>query len=94
MQERELLESCFDETIENENQRKKKYFVWLVLGILGGGFYLLILLFGNSSWSVLSNLKKEKMQLESEVLRLQNENVDLQKIIFELKGLEPANSEE
>ncbi len=94
MQERELLEHCFDETLELERGRKNRYRIWIALGALGLGLYLFVLLFGSNSWTVLSKLREEKLELESQVLQLQDENVDLQKIIFELKGLEPSGSEE
>lgn len=60
---------------------------FLIAGILG--IYVYFLLFGDNSYEVLSKLKKQKMQVEDQVLSLQNENVELQKVIFELRGLEP-----
>lgn len=68
-------------------------FWWLiVLGIVGG-FYIYFFFFGDNSLSVFLKLKDQKFRIESQVAGLQNENVELQKVIFELKGLEP-NSEE
>lgn len=64
-------------------------FLSLVLLICLLGVYFGNLLFGNNSLSVLLNLKDKESQMRQEVDRLMHENANLQKELFELKGLEP-----
>lgn len=64
-------------------------FLSLVLLICLLGVYFGNLLFGNNSLSVLLNLKNKESQMRQEVDRLMHENANLQKELFELKGLEP-----
>ena len=86
MQERASLEEIFEGVEE-----KKGYGRNIILGVLGLGIlgYVLYLLFGHNSWEVLLKLRNQKKELEARVEKIQHENVELQKIIFELKGLEP-----
>jgi len=60
-----------------------------LIGILLFGVYMGILLYGENSLSVLSQLrdKKESLLNQEKVLKLQNQK--LQKKYFELKQLEP-----
>ena len=51
--------------------------------------YSVLLLFGNASLHTLLSLKKQQEKLIQEVDSLQNQNAQIQKDIFELKGLEP-----
>lgn len=94
MQEKEQLDSVFDELREEEKTTSKKKKIILALCFIGALIYLLFLLFGSNSWSVLIGLKREKSKLEERVEKLRGENVELQKKIFELKGLEPSNEEQ
>lgn len=56
-------------------------------------YYLFTLIWGSNSYEVYQALKVEKKALQKEVGELESKNVELQKIIFELKGLEPAKEE-
>lgn len=87
MQERASLEEVF-EGVE-EKKGKGRYILLIVLGF-GILSYILYLLFGNNSWEVLLKLRTQKKELETRVEKIQHENVELQKVIFELKGLEPV----
>ncbi len=64
-------------------------FLSLVLLICLLGVYFGNLLFGNNSLSVLLDIKDKESQMREEVNRLMHENANLQKELFELKGLEP-----
>lgn len=94
-QDRELLEEMF-ENLKDQTQEKTGRKKGIVLGVFCSlciGLYLFFLLFGNNSWSALLKLKTRKTESQEQVKRLQEENVSLQKIIFELRGLEPINEE-
>ncbi|MBD5166146.1 hypothetical protein [Helicobacter sp.] len=64
-------------------------FLSLVLLVCLLGVYFGNLLFGNNSLSVLLDIKDKESQMREEVNRLMHENANLQKELFELKGLEP-----
>lgn len=53
------------------------------------GLYVANLLFGKNSVEVYNSLKNKKIQLETEIRKLQLGNAKLQKEYFELKNLEP-----
>jgi len=59
------------------------------IGILLFGIYVGILIYGENSLTVLSQLKEKKQRLLKEGIALKNENQKLQKEYFELKQLEP-----
>ena len=65
--------------------------VWFVLfGILVGiGLYLGYLLFGNNSVEVLVRLKAQKNALINDSKMIESQNANLQKQIFEIRGLKP-----
>lgn len=65
--------------------------VWFVLfGILVGiGLYLGYLLFGNNSVEVLVRLKAQKNALVNDSKMIEEQNANLQKQIFEIRGLKP-----
>lgn len=91
-QMKEDLEELFSQEDEVKTSKKlwffgKRALFFCILGIIG--VYIYSFFFGDNSLGVLSKLKKQKSQIEDQVLSLQNENVELQKVIFELKGLEP-----
>lgn len=67
------------------------YRVWFVLfGILVGiGLYLGYLLFGNDSVEVLVRLKTQKNALINDSKMIESQNANLQKQIFEIRGLKP-----
>jgi len=56
----------------------------ILLGIFLFGLYVGVLLFGENSLEVLNGLYREKDQLKTEKMRLQQENQKLQKQYFEL----------
>ena len=64
-------------------------FLSLVLLVCLLGVYFGNLLFGKNSLSVLLDIKDKESQMREEVNRLMHENANLQKELFELKGLEP-----
>lgn len=94
-QDRELLEGVFEGLKEEKQGRgeKRQMIILSIIFALCAGSYLFFLLFGNNSWSALLEIREQKAKLEERAQRLQRENVDLQKIIFELKGLEPTHEE-
>lgn len=61
----------------------------LILLICLIGIYFGNLLFGSNSLSVLLELQDKESKMSEEVNRLMHENANLQKELFELKGLEP-----
>ncbi len=54
------------------------------------GVYLGVLVYGENSLTVLSDLKQEKKDLLIEAKELKSENQRLQKEFFELKQLQPG----
>lgn len=94
MQEKELFDEYFLQSFKQEIDKKRKQRIFLVFLSLLFGVYAFFLIFGNNSFVVLKQLKKEKIKLDNETMKIQRENVELQKIIFELKGLEPNGVEE
>jgi len=59
------------------------------IGILLFGIYVGILIYGENSLTVLTQLKEKKQRLIEEGKSLKNENQKLQKKYFELQQLEP-----
>ena len=64
-------------------------FLSLILLVCIAGIYFGNLLFGSNSLSVLLTLQNKKNQMQEEVKHVMKENAELQKELFELKGLEP-----
>jgi len=60
-----------------------------LIGILLFGVYMGILLYGENSLSVLSQLEDKKKSLSTKEVELKVKNQKLQKQFFELKQLEP-----
>ena len=60
-----------------------------MIGILLFGIYVGVLIYGENSLTVLSQLKEKKHNLIYEARRLNKENQTLQKEYFGLKQLEP-----
>ncbi len=60
-----------------------------VIGILLFGIYVGVLIYGENSLTVLSQLQEKKHNLIYEARRLNKENQTLQKEYFGLKQLEP-----
>ncbi|ANV98792.1 hypothetical protein BBW65_07505 [Helicobacter enhydrae] len=63
--------------------------VIIVCGVFWIGWYATELLYGNYSRQILQELREQEQYLKQKVNQLQAQNVKLQKVIFELKGLEP-----
>jgi len=66
-----------------------KTILFTLIGILLFGVYMGILLYGDNSLSVLSQLKEKKSKLLQEERALKQQNQKLQKRFFVLKQLEP-----
>jgi len=66
-----------------------KTFLVTALGILLFGIYIGVLMYGENSLSVLTQLKEKKQKLINEKRAIKVENQRLQKEFFELKQLEP-----
>ena len=64
----------------------KKFFILFVVVILLGT-YLGVLLYGTNSLEVLFGLQDYENYLQDEVVRLKNENAQLQREYFELKEI-------
>ena len=64
----------------------KKFFILFVFVILLG-IYLGVLLYGTNSLEVLFGLQDYENYLQDEVVRLKNENAQLQREYFELKEI-------
>ncbi|RDU69426.1 hypothetical protein CQA62_01905 [Helicobacter cholecystus] len=81
--------------IQEKKLFNKKY-IYIFLGVVLAGifsYYLFSLIWGTNSYEVYQALRAEKKALQQEVVELESKNVELQKIIFELKGLEPTKEE-
>jgi hypothetical protein len=66
-----------------------KAFLITALGILLFGVYVGILMYGENSLTVLTELKEKKQELLKEKRAIKIRNQKLQKEFFELKQLEP-----
>ena len=63
-----------------------KFFVLLFI-VISFGVYVGVLLYGSNSLEVLFGLQDYETYLQSETLRLKNENAELQREYFELKEI-------
>jgi len=66
-----------------------KTFLVTIIGILLFGMYVGVLMYGENSLTVLTQLKEKKQSLVQEEKALKVANQRLQKVYFELKQLEP-----
>lgn len=89
MQNEELFEE-----IDNTQSVTQKYlglslnkFFILFAIVVAFGIYAGILLYGTNSLEVLFGLQEYETYLQSETLRLKNENAELQREYFELKEI-------
>ena len=62
-------------------------FLLLLVIVLFSGVYIGILLFGENSLEVLIGIQDYQIYLQDEIMRLKNQNADLQKEYFELKEI-------
>ena len=95
MNEKEILDSFETKTGRAISQGLKstiKMITFIVLTILLG-IYFGNVIFGNRSFEVLQDLKKEKLFLYKDVERLKSENAALQKEFLEKKSLDPELNE-
>ncbi|MEN4053821.1 MULTISPECIES: hypothetical protein [Sulfurimonas] len=89
MNKEELYEEI--DTEESITQRYlglslKKFFLLFILIVLFG-IYLGIIFYGTNSLEVLFGLQDYENYLQDEVVRLKNENAELQREYFELKEI-------
>ncbi len=89
MQKEELYED-----IDNTQSLTQEYlglslkkFLLLVTIVLSFGIYIGILLYGTNSLEVLFGLQDYEEYLNSEIVRLKDENAELQREYFELKEI-------
>ena len=89
MQNEELYED-----IDNTQSLTQEYlglslnkFLLLVTIVLGFGIYLGVLLYGTNSLEVLFGLQDYESYLNTEIVRLKDENAELQREYFELKEI-------
>ena len=82
------------EEIDNTQSITEKYlglslskFLTLLLIVLAMGIYLGVLLYGTSSLEVLFGLQDYENYLQNEIIRLKDENAELQREYFELKEI-------
>ena len=82
------------EEIDNSLSITEKYlglslsrFLILLFLVLVTGIYIGILLFGDNSLEILLGLEEYEDYLKDEIVRLKNQNADLQKEYFELKEI-------
>lgn len=68
---------------------KTKTMLLSVGGVVLFALYLSRLLFGDASFEVRFKLERYEAHLQSEIMRLKQENASLQKELFELNELEP-----
>lgn len=95
MNEKEILDSFETKTDRAISQGLKstiKMITFIVLTILLG-IYFGNVIFGNRSFEVLQDLKKEKLFLYKDVEHLKSENAALQKEFLEKKSLDPELNE-
>ena len=86
-------EELFEE-IDNTQSITQKYlglslykFFTLFSIVVAFGIYVGILLYGSNSLEILFGLQDYETYLQSETLRLKNENAELQREYFELKEI-------
>lgn len=95
MNEKEILDSFETKTDRAISQGLKstiKMITFIILTILLG-IYFGNVIFGNRSFEVLQDLKKEKLFLYKDVERLKSENAALQKEFLEKNSLDPELNE-
>jgi len=89
MNQEELYEEI--DTTQSLTQRylglSLKKFIFLFMIVIFLGIYLGVLLYGTSSLEVLFGLQEYENYLSSEVVRLKDENAELQRQYFELKEI-------
>ena len=86
-------EELFEEIDTNESITQKylglslRKFFFLFSIVVSLGIYLGILLYGTNSLEILYGLQEYESYLQDEVVRLKNENAELQREYFELKEI-------
>lgn len=67
----------------------KRVFIILFGFFFGLSYYAFILAFGDQSFSVLARNQNIEKKLKYNIQKLQMQNTQIQKKLFEIKGLEP-----
>jgi len=86
-------EELFEEIDTNESITQKylglslRKFFFLFFIVVSLGIYLGILLYGTNSLEILYGLQEYESYLQDEIVRLKNENAELQREYFELKEI-------
>lgn len=91
------MKENLEEIYIQEDKKIPRRYIYIILGsifLVIFSYYFYTLIWGVNSYEVYRALKEEKKMLQSEVEDLENKNVELQKIIFELNGLEPTMEED
>ena len=63
-----------------------KFFIFVLI-VLAFGIYLGVILYGTNSLEILFGLEEYEIYLQDEILRLKEENAELQREYFELKEI-------
>jgi len=82
--------------IRQEDSSKESYLLpmFIALMVMMTALFIGELLFGKNSLEVYQNLKKDEKILSQKIIKIKDENANLQKQYFELKGLMPSKDED
>ncbi len=86
-------EEIFEEIDTQESITQKylglsvKKFLFLLFIVVALGIYLGVLLYGTNSLEILYGLQEYESYLQDEIVRLKDENAELQREYFELKEI-------
>jgi cell division protein FtsB len=82
--------------IRQEDNSKGSYLLpmFIALMVMMTALFIGELLFGKNSLEVYQNLKKDEKILSQKIIKIKDENANLQKQYFELKGLMPSKDED
>lgn len=67
----------------------RRVFIILFAFFFGLSYYAIFLAFGDQSFSVLARNQNIEKRLKYDIQKLQMQNTQIQKKLFEIKGLEP-----
>jgi cell division protein FtsB len=82
--------------IRQESSSKESFILplFIALMVMMTALFIGELLFGKNSLEVYQNLQKDKKILSQKIVKIKNQNANLQKQYFELKGLMPSKDED